>query len=1452
MKTRCALGAVMYTTAWIGFNLSAQTLHLWPPASNTHPFQFHFNAAPGLLYDVETSTNLAQWEILTTLRARTAVEVVNDSNSVAEPWRFYRVADLSSNIVVEGAVDTIDPGYVLVSSSLDGTTVYTDTNGHYVLRTSAAAVSANVPFTLFFSKIGYRPHSVLVTNPVLPRVDALDVAGPSNNDFTNRFVISGTATGRDDNTWADVEVGEPGIEPSVWYSFVVPRTGTLRFVVDTSEFEPILGIFKGDSVATLQPVERGTISNYVEARIEKTVELSVFGGERLHIRVGSLLHPTRHVEAGYFDWRLTFNPGFRLDIGEYDPLQGTVTLNPRPNASGYYAPDTQVTVSAVPGTNFVFAGWTGSVNSASRDISLVINEGQFLQPHFQLANGDPAQATLVEGLSVQGQGFVPAYGVVWWSWRAPRDMPVNLLFDTTNYLYASVYAADSGTNLLLVANNRVSDDASVRFRATQGQTYKWAVNFVANQSGIFRFQLYEPIVVQGSLSASTRFTLTSAVLPAPLSFHGSSFEIWTRLPALPSSFPYQVTVSAPPLYYSATHTIRSNTAWPIYQLAFIGPSNNHFTNASSITGTTGSISGTLQMAGVEPGEPGAGENSVWYKYRPPQNGTLFLTTRGGVRDTTVWKGPSLSSLTLQPGLFISSNVFVTTEWTVNSGRENYIRLAGYQWSGHFTCDYRFVPGYPLYIRIPQTNAGTVARSPSPASSRYAAGAIVTLTATPKTGYLFTGWTGDIQRATNRTSITMNSIKVVQANFRLKNDHFTNAIVLSGLPVSAAGANGYGTSEPNEPDHCGLAATTSAWWKWTSGTSPRDVVLDFDYVDVTALISVYTGNSLSTLQLVANNIVGFNERQVRFRAAANAIYWIAVDAYEGKGGEFSFQIQGVNEARYRLEVPNVEGGYVVADPAPDGNGEYASGTWVTLWARPLNSYSFSQWFESSSGADVSLGATNGLRVRMDRSRVIEVEFLAGNDVRLNDQFADRQTIVFGAVKGTNVNATTETNEPIHSTNQSGHSLWWSWTAERTAPVALSTAGTSFRNVLAVYTGESLSGLTRVVGAASGEGTESRVWFNSVAGVTYHIAVDGLDGATGTVALRLAQNEDFLIEFLSPRPDASYAAPADIPIEIFALNSDLTVTRVDLFTNGALAGRRTWPPFNFTLSNVPPGVYQFDAIAVDVYGRTASVHGVSAPVTGFRFATNQFFASEADGVAQITLFRDVWTNAASVYVETAPVSATERVDYEHTAGSVWFLPYYNQWTFTIPIFWDTITESNETVEIVLRSGPGMPITGRALLTIRNSAARTAVVWFDDALPLGTTTNGNFEWVSALPLPASGALAHSGAPHGIVGTNTVGRLNMGTDGVLYQDVYLDPNAPPKAITISWGHSHWYTIRAAWGDPRSMPGYTTWMGPLPPAGGWYRLAIPGSAIGNVSIEFLEWNAVGGRAVWDRTVRVW
>jgi thiol-disulfide isomerase/thioredoxin len=109
-----------------------------------------------------------------------------------------------------------------------------------------------------------------------------------------------------------------------------------------------------------------------------------------------------------------------------------------------------------------------------------------------------------------------------------------------------------------------------------------------------------------------------------------------------------------------------------------------------------------------------------------------------------------------------------------------------------------------------------------------------------------------------------------------------------------------------------------------------------------------------------------------------------------------------------------------------------------------------------------------------------------------------------VASNNAGATSESGEPSHADSGASSSVWWSWQAPFTGSVSISTAGSTFDTLLAVYTGDSVSNLQAVADNddAGGFGVVfSSLVFRALAGETYRIAVDGFNGATGSVRLAL---------------------------------------------------------------------------------------------------------------------------------------------------------------------------------------------------------------------------------------------------------------------------------------------------------------------------------------------------------------
>ncbi|HJT67564.1 MAG TPA: NF038122 family metalloprotease, partial [Pyrinomonadaceae bacterium] len=122
---------------------------------------------------------------------------------------------------------------------------------------------------------------------------------------------------------------------------------------------------------------------------------------------------------------------------------------------------------------------------------------------------------------------------------------------------------------------------------------------------------------------------------------------------------------------------------------------------------------------------------------------------------------------------------------------------------------------------------------------------------------------------------------------------------------------------------------------------------------------------------------------------------------------------------------------------------------------------------------------------------------------NDNFASAQTIsgCSGSVGGTNIGATREPGEPIHSPDgvSSSRSVWYRWQSPSNGSVTVTTAGSRFDTVLGVYTGNSVGGLTQIGAGGSlrddvsDTDKTSTTSFNASQGTTYSIAVDGYNNA-----------------------------------------------------------------------------------------------------------------------------------------------------------------------------------------------------------------------------------------------------------------------------------------------------------------------------------------------------------------------
>lgn len=177
--------------------------------------------------------------------------------------------------------------------------------------------------------------------------------------------------------------------------------------------------------------------------------------------------------------------------------------------------------------------------------------------------------------------------------------------------------------------------------------------------------------------------------------------------------------------------------------------------------------------------------------------------------------------------------------------------------------------------------------------------------------------------------------------------------------------------------------------------------------------------------------------------------------------------------------------------------YPLGAVVTLTAFPDPEFSFVGWAGATNGLE------NPLTVVVDRHMEIQAIFKgAGDDwISAFDLYGP-----YASVQATNVGFSKEAGEPNHAGNPGGKSIWWRWTAPASGTASVSTRGSTFKTLLAVYTGSDVASLVPVCSDYNtlGGTNRSNVSFNAQAGETYSIAVDGYDGASARISLALSMS------------------------------------------------------------------------------------------------------------------------------------------------------------------------------------------------------------------------------------------------------------------------------------------------------------------------------------------------------------
>lgn len=358
------------------------------------------------------------------------------------------------------------------------------------------------------------------------------------------------------------------------------------------------------------------------------------------------------------------------------------------------------------------------------------------------------------------------------------------------------------------------------------------------------------------------------------------------------------------------------------------------------------------------------------------------------------------------------------------------------------------------------------------------------------------------------SIADQSLMVTQFG----NDDFAYRFPLSGAPLQFVGNNHGASAESLEPAHAGFAPAKSVWWTWTAPSNCVVTVSTYGSSFDTVL-AVYTNNSLASLNVVVSDDDGGGNLTslVSFNVMAGVGYQIAVDGYAGDTGNIMLSLV-LQPPGTPLEIltpsplPAVVAGddYSMALQVIGGLSPY---TWAMISGSLPDGVSM-----NISGVISGTPTTAGnfaFRVRVTASggQSVEKDFTltvaTPVNAPLNDNFANAIPLTGSTVNavGSNAHATKESGEPRHAFRRGGRSVWWKWTPPLTGVATISTRGSPFDTLLGIYTGASVYALAGVASQddISPYDLDSETRFFAVAGTNYYIAVDGLNGESGSINL-----------------------------------------------------------------------------------------------------------------------------------------------------------------------------------------------------------------------------------------------------------------------------------------------------------------------------------------------------------------
>lgn len=356
----------------------------------------------------------------------------------------------------------------------------------------------------------------------------------------------------------------------------------------------------------------------------------------------------------------------------------------------------------------------------------------------------------------------------------------------------------------------------------------------------------------------------------------------------------------------------------------------------------------------------------------------------------------------------------------------------------------------------------------------------------------------VNLATRTVTITLSANEQTECTFTDKSPSIT--VIEDATPNSAQDflftgcSGGCGTPFPLDDD--ASSATPSSGTG--SGLAPGTYTVTQAAVPNWSLTSLVCSGGTTVVNLAARSVaitVGATDHATCTWANSSASITLVQDTVPDNAQDFIFT--GCGGSGCGAPFP-FDDDAASATPRSGGSDGLALGTYTITQAAVAGWELFQ--ISCNTGENVSL-ASRQVTIVLTANEQVTCTFSNRVPPPINDNFANAQVITgtSGTVTGTTVNATKETGEVGHGdpVNAGGHSIWFSWTAPSTGARTFTTCGSGFDTLLSAYTGTSVIALTFVAGNDDSCSFQSSITFTATAGTTYRIAVDGFDGASGTV-------------------------------------------------------------------------------------------------------------------------------------------------------------------------------------------------------------------------------------------------------------------------------------------------------------------------------------------------------------------